>query len=511
MRFTHPFHPLLIAIYPVLFLYSQNASLTSFHDAWPAGLAALAAVGALWVLSHLFLKSAERSALLASAIFLLFAVYGHLHSYLVSFVLELPFFKSPDLHRARQVADDLHVLLSCVWLAFIVFAVRVLSQRRKAFPAVTRFANVASLTLTALALIPLFQARPQAEVAQNANLSLPPAYAERSALPDIYYIILDEYARHDMLWRYYGFDNAPFLAFLRERGFVVLPDAESNYAHTFLSLASSLNFEYLQNLSNDPDRDFKNWAFVFSLIRNSRAARLLKSLGYRYLHFDSTWAATIESPLADRNISCDKTLAAVPFYRAIMNTTWLSTLTPLISGDLAKCRLSQLASMETVAGEAGPKFVFSHLVLPHFPYLFDKDGNTLGQVTLHEQFDEVFLSAAEHEDLYLGQLEYLNKRLRGIIEKILEESAAPPIIILQADHGSHVFELKGEFRKRARHAIFAAIYFAGTAGSNPGSFNDPINIVRETLNRAAATKLGPLPHKSFFSSWQEPFNFEASR
>ena len=39
--------------------------------------------------------------------------------------------------------------------------------------------------------------------------------------PDVYYVILDGYARADALATHYGYDNEPFLDALRERGFVV--------------------------------------------------------------------------------------------------------------------------------------------------------------------------------------------------------------------------------------------------------------------------------------------------
>ena len=63
--------------------------------------------------------------------------------------------------------------------------------------------------------------------------------------PDIYYIILDAYGRNDVLGE---FDNADFLTDLERRGFFVATSATSNYRDTLQSLASSLNFAYLDVL-----------------------------------------------------------------------------------------------------------------------------------------------------------------------------------------------------------------------------------------------------------------------
>ena len=46
--------------------------------------------------------------------------------------------------------------------------------------------------------------------------------------PDIYFIVLDGYARADVLAKYYGFDNGPFIGGLRQRGFQVSEASRSN-------------------------------------------------------------------------------------------------------------------------------------------------------------------------------------------------------------------------------------------------------------------------------------------
>ena len=69
-----------------------------------------------------------------------------------------------------------------------------------------------------------------------------------AAGPDIYFIVLDGYARADVLAKYYGFDNGPFLEGLRQRGFQVSEASRSNFYWTFLSIGSSLNLDYIQAL-----------------------------------------------------------------------------------------------------------------------------------------------------------------------------------------------------------------------------------------------------------------------
>ena len=88
--------------------------------------------------------------------------------------------------------------------------------------------------------------------------------------PDIYYIILDAYGRHDALGE---FDNTDFLKELESRGFFVATNATSNYKYSIQSLASSLNLAYLDGLearAPKTDRD------GIALVQNNALAATLK-------------------------------------------------------------------------------------------------------------------------------------------------------------------------------------------------------------------------------------------
>src|SRR5690606_9774336 len=83
------------------------------------------------------------------------------------------------------------------------------------------------------------------ESLENHLASLEHVKGKLGYVPDIYYVIMDGYARSDTLKRDYGYDNSQFEGFLKEKGFHVIEDSRSNYRWTFLSLASSLNMEHL--------------------------------------------------------------------------------------------------------------------------------------------------------------------------------------------------------------------------------------------------------------------------
>ena len=60
---------------------------------------------------------------------------------------------------------------------------------------------------------------------------------------------------YDTLRDLYGYDNSPFLDFLRSKGFYVADKSVTNYPRTELSVASSLNMKYMNYLSKQMPPD----------------------------------------------------------------------------------------------------------------------------------------------------------------------------------------------------------------------------------------------------------------
>jgi hypothetical protein len=253
--------------------------------------------------------------------------------------------------------------------------------------------------------------------------------------PDVYFVVLDGYARQDVLAKYYGYDNTPFLDALRARGFQVAQDSSTNYNWTFLSLASTLNLGYLQEIfgsgiePNSTDR-----SLLYEAIRNSRTARFLRDRGYRIVHLQSTWGATARNSHADEEVRCEFSMYTHEFVRAVVEATWLGAFHSKAGVDLARCHLANFQALGSMASRPGPKFVFAHFVLPHHPYLFDREGNVLRNAVISNQF-EFQKKLWEDRESYRSQLEFVNREVLRALGGILDESREPPIIVLVSDHG----------------------------------------------------------------------------
>jgi hypothetical protein len=85
--------------------------------------------------------------------------------------------------------------------------------------------------------------------------------------------------------------------------------------------------------------------------------------------------------------------------------------------------LNKTTSLEDIES---PKFVYTHFLLPHTPFIFDEDGNLLPP------------QAAEDWHYYLGQYKYTTKLAQQLVSRLLANADPnnPPIIILQSDEGA---------------------------------------------------------------------------
>lgn len=96
-------------------------------------------------------------------------------------------------------------------------------------------------------------------------------------------------------------------------------------------------------------------------------------------------------------------------------------------------------------------------MIPHQPYVFGPNGEPLISkiLTLESKVDP------DDQPLYLGQLQFTNKKIKEVVEK-LTETENPPIIIIQSDHGGRVFEHENDYEYLLKYLNnFNAYYFPG--------------------------------------------------
>jgi len=492
-------HPFLIAAYPVLALLAYNVETVDAVVALRSLLLSIALAGVLLLIFRLLFKSWKKAGLLTSLTLIFFFSYGHL--YAAARVLNSSIL---PLGRHRLLVP----LFLIVWIVLIWLIARYRGDLRTGTQTVNIIAIIALL-------FPLFsfiqygvnlRAAPSAS-SQSEALAQPLTVSQK---PDIYYIILDGYARDDVLQDRWKYDNSDFLQALEERGFYIARCSQSNFSKTQLSIASSLNMEYLQKLDplyNDPNK--RTRAALPALTRNGAARRYLEGLGYKTIGFESGYGWTdlrdadiFLTPEGGYREHVSLLGGANEFEVMLMDTSALILVTDatlklpaMLKPDLQSHErmlrehvLYILDTLPKVPRLPGPKFVFAHVVSPHNPYIFGPNGE--------ETYDDMDTIVG-----YTNQVTYINKRILPIVDQIIAQSETPPIIILQGDHGWARDEPERHMR------ILNAYYLPG--GGDQGIYDSisPVNTFRLIFNRYFDAGFPLLDDVSYYSKMPSPYGY----
>ncbi len=276
-------HPLLFAAYPVLALLANNLGESRISNGVRAlVLTFLAAIVLLFVL-FVFFRNWYKAAILCTITLILIFSYGQIYN-----VLEDSSLFAGTLRRHR-------ILFPIYGVIFLV-AIWWVAKKIKNINQVTEIFNIIGIVAVA---IPVFQiAAFQISSAQlwgddsktTASDVDSPENSDVALLPDVYYIVLDAYARGDTMQEFYGFENDPFLHQLEEIGFYVADCSHSNYAKTRLSIASTLNMNYLETfdeIAQDLERGKESRIRMGQLIKQNAVREQFQDLGYTIVAFET--------------------------------------------------------------------------------------------------------------------------------------------------------------------------------------------------------------------------------
>lgn len=279
MKKTLVIHPFLFAIYPIFFLFSHNVNEFPANVIYMPLTIVLGFTLLSWYLMSFILKDKKKAGLLVSIFLLLFFSYGHFKGLLaqINFIL-------------WYVGTNIALLSICSIILF--FGVFFVIRTRRNLDNFTKLLNIMAASLVMVSLINIgiykFKAVPTVHESKNAeDIKINLTATEYKKLPNIYYIILDSYARADILSEMYHFDNTDFLDYLKQKGFYVGSKSSSNHQSTALSLTTSLNFNYIQNLLAQINVDSNNLDPLVNMLKNNRVFNFLKQYGYKIVVFSS--------------------------------------------------------------------------------------------------------------------------------------------------------------------------------------------------------------------------------
>ena len=174
-------HPILIALFPVFLVYSQNIHLILIQGIIFPVLIILGITIALWAGIKFILKNTRKSALLTSLYVFLFFSYGIVFKFLESNVTQEYFIL-------------IHIFLLVTYTSFVVFATYYIVKTHRKLNNITTTTNVVSITLLSLVFFNIGAYNFENFYGDFEDETLNPIMLGNNFknLPDIYYIVLDE-------------------------------------------------------------------------------------------------------------------------------------------------------------------------------------------------------------------------------------------------------------------------------------------------------------------------------
>ncbi len=504
-------HPLLLAIYPILALFARNAAEVPLGALFQ--LVAVAAVSAavVWLAVRLMVRDLYKAGLITSAIVVLFFTFDRALGTTQVVIDNLRWYWV----RSDEPVSPAWVLLGDPLL--LLFLSYLIVAKLKAAKRSSAFLNVFSILLVAFPVAQVILVKAPA-LGRPPRQAVPfplPGQSKERPHPDIYYIILDGYARPDVMKRLFDFDAEPFLHHLESKGFYLANQSTANYCQTPLCLSSSLNGVYLDELVRGLGKDQTELA---DLIGKNNVVATLKPLGYQFVTFATGFDPT-EHPHADLYLSPHP--FSTGFERMLIDQTPLRVIWPGHRGSqpstLSRERIMYLLEhLADVASNPRPTFTLAHLLCPHPPFLFGENGEDVSQTFVRYdlqgggRINGRFEFPDEFRRAYRAQAAFVTQEIEKTIDRILAASPEPPIIIVQSDHGSELYLDREDVNHTdvtERMTVLNAYYFPGRRYDDLYQGISPVNSFRVVLNTFFGTSLDLLPDKSYFSTWAEPYNF----
>jgi hypothetical protein len=249
--------------------------------------------------------------------------------------------------------------------------------------------------------------------------------------PNVYFFMLDAYARADHLREQFGYQDSRFLNALRSDGFVIAPRSESAYAITMLSVPAMFQ---MRPVITHGTLDSESVNPIMA--GHNAVADTFRRLGYSI-----AWAPS-QLPGWDCDGSEDRCIRATPTYQSHLGVSELAwalmertpvadamrSIRPVHLNPLTARRQFPLkvARVVTTRRFAHPLFTFAHVLLAHWPYLYlGPDCRLAG------------LRGRLGPAAYVKAIECTNANTKAAISTIVDRDPGA-VIVLASDHGSDV-------------------------------------------------------------------------
>ena len=495
--------PLVLSLAPVVGAVLASAPSTAAHGPSVVRIAAsgFAAVLLLYALSVPRLGTVRASNVAAVPCFLV-AVYPAFYTVVLSLV------------AVPRAAVSLPYLCLCV--AAGVWAATIGPMRARGLHHMLAIVAAVFAVWASTVLGPVYwfppDYPPRVAQALTSLTALPSVPRDATYRPDVYHLVLDSMGRPDALAEAYSIDVNPILRGFRELGFDMPVDRGfANYVQTHLSLPSMLNLAYLDPLL-DLQRGRTNRDPLRDLVARARVPRMFQALGYRVEFIGTGYVANGKFASPD---VCDCPQAW--FSAAEIGTLSLTPLDSIVSlgfGHRSHYQRSMYVfeAFERASSDPRPRYVFAHTMLPHAPFVVDREGRFTNPMTELSVADGTFFRGTADEYLrgYREQASFSLRRALSASRRILRQSredGRDAIVIISGDHGPRLgYDARQAVAESGMWTLPTLLAIRWPDKVKPEAPRSLVNLYRGIFREVFGLPLPPLPDKGFVSPFTLPYD-----
>jgi hypothetical protein len=445
--------PILVWIFPIFFLYAQNVKEVAFIETMKSGGIFIALSLFFVFLGRVLFKNWEISgvysavngvflgnfSLILKAIQVIIPKIRYWH--LLTFVLIISIVIGSFLLYKKSFTKDILLIFTFTCGALVLFNLAI------SMPTVIKKVNA------------LHQSR-ENKLEENV--------VDKDAKSNIYYLVCDEYASFAQLEKDFGYDNAEFKNRLKNLGFNISEDSYNDCSSTYVVLANIMSLDYVATTSStsvELEQFSKNGALHDILKNNGYTVRGIGDTGWLGIEgtLDTGSGATTSEGGDFTQLALEKS-----FIGALIKKNYTGEI------QVIKKTLEQINEIEITPNSS--IFTMFYVHAPHHPYYFKSDGS------LNSPYKYTNPDGKNNES-YIGQLEYVNRKVSTALERIIEKDPNS-IIVLCSDHGNRF----GNITENMETRILNVIYYKGRTTEDVKGLSG-INTLRYIFNQELDMKL----------------------
>ena len=430
--------PFLLAFFPSWILILKNYDELIFQDIL-ISLAIVSVSIIIWIVIRKIIKNSNKAALITGVGVVFFFYFGYVQDALKGILV------------SNIPVNKTSILVPISIIIFIILTIYFIKSKNN-FESIIKIANVVSITLILVVCV---------------QFIIPGASAEK---PNVYHIILDEYTDNEILTKKFGYNNEKFLEFLNNNEFYMHDKLFSTFGGTVKELNVILNMEYPKKLGwVSEDYESLNNNKVMSIFSNQNYSIIETNSMMRWKNFSDV----------DTKLCYDTNFINSEFLDQVLGKSiiryFLEKYQQDTRRDTVRCTFDVLN--EITLKTDGPKYVFSHVYVPHPPFLFGSNGENV--YPDHREISG--LQTRENPQGYVNQLIYATNEITVVIKNIVKNDPNA-IIIVQGDTGT----LTGtDISKKTMKEIYQAhsiLYAVRIPDVEDSDYMIPVNTYRIIFN-----------------------------